>query len=73
LILRLHDIGIAVAEIAEATADHRVRLGCELEGGQVHDPAPAVAFGGQRTAWLIGPDHVLTELVEGNGPVEKGG
>lgn len=30
----------------------------------IHEPVPAVAFGGRRIAWLIGQDRVLTELVE---------
>ncbi|MGP0068107.1 MAG: VOC family protein [Isosphaeraceae bacterium] len=30
----------------------------------IHEPTPAVAFGGRRIAWLMGPDRVLTELVE---------
>jgi methylmalonyl-CoA/ethylmalonyl-CoA epimerase len=30
----------------------------------VHEPTPAVAFGGRRIAWLVGQDRVLTELVE---------
>jgi methylmalonyl-CoA/ethylmalonyl-CoA epimerase len=30
----------------------------------VHDPIPAVAFGGRWIAWLVGQDRVLTDLVE---------
>ncbi len=30
----------------------------------LHEPTPAVAFGGRRIAWLIAENHVLTELVE---------
>jgi methylmalonyl-CoA/ethylmalonyl-CoA epimerase len=33
----------------------------------IHEPTPAVAFGGRRIAWLMGPDRVLTELVEREG------
>jgi catechol 2,3-dioxygenase-like lactoylglutathione lyase family enzyme len=35
-------------------------------GGMVviHEPTPAVAFGGRRVAWLMGEDRVLTELGE---------
>jgi methylmalonyl-CoA/ethylmalonyl-CoA epimerase len=130
--LRLHHVGIAVGDIAQATEDYQQRLGCELVGGLFHDPVqtafiqflrlpgdpalielvapdgpesklkkavqkggginhlchstddidsacrqlcergmfliheptPAVAFGGLRIAWLMGQDRVLTELVE---------
>jgi len=30
----------------------------------IHEPTPAAAFGGRRIAWLMGADHVLTELLE---------
>ena len=28
------------------------------------DPKPAIAFGGRRICWLLGPDQLLAELVE---------
>jgi methylmalonyl-CoA/ethylmalonyl-CoA epimerase len=65
--LNLHHIGIAVRDIAEATADYQRRLGCELEGGVVHDPVQT-AF----VQFLRFPgDSVLIELVAPDGPQSK--
>lgn len=36
----------------------------------IEEPTPAVAFGGRRIAWLMGDDHVLTELVERPTPAD---
>ena len=61
---KLHHIEIAVKDIASATEDNRRRLGCELEGGLIHDPV--------RTAFIqflkLPGDSVLIELVAPDGP-----
>jgi methylmalonyl-CoA/ethylmalonyl-CoA epimerase len=65
--LNLHHIGIAVKDIAQATADYQRRLGCELEGGVIHDPV--------QTAFIqflrLRGDTVLIELVAPDGPQSK--
>ena len=65
--LNLHHIGIAVRDIAQATADYHRRLGCELEGGVVHDPVQTAFI-----QFLRFPgDSVLIELVAPDGPQSK--
>lgn len=44
----------------EAALQHAKELGCMT----VSPPAPAVAFGGRRIAWLYTPTRQLIELVE---------
>ena len=74
--LRLHHIGIAVRDIAQATEDHRRRLGCQPLGELIHDPVQTVL-----AQFLSVPgDSVLIELVAPDGPnsmlaaaVKKGG
>lgn len=74
--LRLHHIGVAVRDIAQATRDYQRRFGCEPEGGPVHDPVQTAFI-----QFLRFPgDSVLVELVAPDGPesklanaVEKGG
>jgi methylmalonyl-CoA/ethylmalonyl-CoA epimerase len=74
--LRLHHIGVAVRDIAQATEDHRRRFGCEPVGGLVHDPVQTAMI-----QFLRFPGQsVLLELVAPDGPesklrnaVEKGG
>ncbi len=44
----------------DAALAHSKTLGCML----VSPPAPAVAFGGRRIAWLYTPTRQLIELVE---------
>jgi methylmalonyl-CoA/ethylmalonyl-CoA epimerase len=65
--LRLHHVGIAVKDIADATEDYRHRLGCELDGGVFHDPV--------QTAFIqfikFPGDSVLIELVAPDGPESK--
>jgi methylmalonyl-CoA/ethylmalonyl-CoA epimerase len=65
--LSLHHIGITVKDISIATEDYRRRLGCELEGGLVHDPV--------QTAYIqflrLPGDSVLIELVAPDGPESK--
>lgn len=55
----LHHMCYAVQDIAAACA----KLGA-LRMVVIHEPVPAVAFPGRRIAWLMGQNHVLTELVE---------
>jgi methylmalonyl-CoA/ethylmalonyl-CoA epimerase len=65
--LSLHHIGIAVADIASATADYQRRLGCELQGEVVHDPVQTALI---QFLKLPG-DSVLIELVAPDGPESK--
>jgi methylmalonyl-CoA/ethylmalonyl-CoA epimerase len=65
--LKLHHIGIAVANINEATADYERRLGCERVKGQFHDPEQTALI-----QFLRFPgDSVLFELVAPDGPSSK--
>ncbi len=62
--LRLHHIGIAVRDIAQATEDHRRRLGCQPLGELFHDPVQTAII-----QFLSVPgDSVLIELVAPDGP-----
>ena len=65
--LRLHHIGIAVRDASVAAEDYQRRLGCELEGGLIHDPI--------QTAYIqflrFPGDPVLIELVAPDGPDSK--
>lgn len=47
----------------DAALAHTKSLGCIL----VSAPAPAVAFGGRRIAWIYTPSRQLFELVESHG------
>lgn len=65
--LHLHHIGIAVEDINRAAEDHRRRLGCQLEGGLVHDPVQTALIQFLR----VPGDKVLIELVAPDGPSSK--
>lgn len=60
---RLHDIGIAVRDIARSPEDHRRRLGCQALGPVFHEPG--------QTAFIqfltVPGDPVLIELVAPDG------
>ncbi len=51
----------------DAALTHSKALGCML----VSPPAPAVAFGGRRIAWIYTPTRQLVELVETAIPADK--
>lgn len=57
--LPLNHLCYACAEI-EATLAELREAGCFV----LQQPAPAVAFGGRRIAWLMSRDNLLLELVE---------
>jgi methylmalonyl-CoA/ethylmalonyl-CoA epimerase len=63
----LHHIGIAVRDLAPATADHVRRFGCVEEGAVIHDPV--------QTAFIqflrLPGSPVLIELVAPDGPRSK--
>ena len=64
--------GGGINHLCHSTDD--IESACRSLGEQgmvtIQEPTPAVAFGGRRIAWLIGPDRVLTELVERGGGEE---
>jgi methylmalonyl-CoA/ethylmalonyl-CoA epimerase len=58
--------GGGINHLCHSTPDIEAACRSLQEHGMViiQEPTPAVAFGGRRIAWLMGEDHVLTELVE---------
>jgi methylmalonyl-CoA/ethylmalonyl-CoA epimerase len=58
--------GVMINHLCYSTQD--IERACEFLRGEgmvvIHDPVPAVAFGGRRVAWLMGENWYLTELVE---------
>lgn len=55
----LNHICYVTDDIAAACAELR-----DLGYFQIAEPVPAVAFSGRCVAWMMGPDRLLTELVE---------
>jgi len=64
---RLHHVGVLVQDIAQATGHYVSRLGFEVSGPIIHDPAQT-AF----VRFLCQPgDSVFLELVSPDGPESK--
>jgi methylmalonyl-CoA/ethylmalonyl-CoA epimerase len=64
--------GGGINHLCHSTPDIETACRSLEEQGMViiQQPTPAVAFGGRRIAWLMGDDHVFTELVERPAPAE---
>ena len=67
--VRLHHVGIVVADIRATIGGYLKSFGASWDGRIFHDPRPlpAVAFENRRIAWVFTREKLLLEFLESNG------